>query len=182
MPLSTEDRCRLIQLARQTIAHEVAEAPAPQPGPILGVLAEKRGCFVTLTNQGMLRGCIGTFSPRRPLAQSVVEMACEACHDPRFVHHPVTARELGSLTVEVSVLGPLEPIADPLSLELGKHGIYIINGYSAGCFLPEVAIETGWTAEEFLTHCCQGKAGMSGDAWKRPDTQVYVFTSEKFKE
>jgi AmmeMemoRadiSam system protein A len=150
-------------------------------GAYEGALAEKRGCFVTLTNQGALRGCIGTFAARRPLAEAVVTMAAQAAKDPRFIYYrPVTAAELDELSIEVSVLSPLEPIEDPLTLKIGTHGIYIDRGGASGCFLPEVATDQGWNAEQFLSHCCSGKAGLPADAWRQADTQVYVFTSEKF--
>jgi uncharacterized protein len=146
------------------------------------VLAEQRGCFVTLTNHGRLRGCIGTFQPRGPLAAMIVEMARAAARDPRFVYNPITIPELNQLTIEVSVLSPLEATSDPLSLEVGRHGIYIVRAGRSGCFLPEVATDQGWDARKFLDECCTGKAGLPPEAWKQPGTKVYLFTSEKFEE
>ena len=64
--------------------------------------------------------------------------------------NPLTPAELGQIDVEISVLSPLAKTDDPLSLELGKHGIYIKQGFRSGCFLPQVATETGWSKEEFL--------------------------------
>jgi AmmeMemoRadiSam system protein A len=145
-----------------------------------GVLAERRGCFVTLTNRGRLRGCIGTFHPDRPLAEMVVQMGATAAQDGRFVFNPITPEELAELTVEVSVLSPLEETTEPEKLEIGRHGIYIVRGRRSGCFLPEVATEAGWDVAEFLSQCCAGKAGMEADAWRLPGTIVYLFTSEKF--
>jgi len=180
MAIAPEDRAELLRLAAAAIEHAVAGAAAPQLMMYDGVLGEHRGCFVTLTNAGQLRGCIGTFTPRGALAHMVVEMAVHACRDPRFTDNPITAAELDRLDVEVSVLSPLEPIDDPLSLQIGAHGIYITQGVRSGCFLPEVATDQGWDAEQFLSYCCAGKAGLAADAWKRPDTTVMVFTSEKF--
>ena len=145
-----------------------------------GLLSEQRGCFVTLTNAGRLRGCIGTFQPHAPLAEMIVEMARAATRDPRFTSNPIASAELPELSIEVSVLSPLRETDEPAELTVGVHGIYIVSGARAGCFLPEVATDLGWNAQEFLTHCCKGKAGLAGDAWKNPDTQVYLFTSEKF--
>ena len=88
----------------------------------------------------------------------IVEMGQAAAHDPRFPHDPITPAELSQLTVEVSVLSPLEETAEPEKLQIGTHGIYIVSEMGAGCFLPEVATDMGWGAEEFLSHCCQGKA------------------------
>jgi len=183
MAISPDQRAKLIALARASVAHAVAAAPAPSAEDRSGVLGEKRGCFVTLTNAGELRGCIGTLQPQKPLADEVIEMAAAAARDSRFIYYkPITPGELNELTVEVSVLSPLEPIDDPLSLTIGTHGIYIRGRAGAGCFLPEVATDQGWNAEQFLTHCCAGKANLAPDAWRQADTEVLVFTSEKFRQ
>jgi len=182
MSISDEDRKTLLDLARSAVEAEVA-GKSFKPPAAAGVLAERRGCFVTLTNKGRLRGCIGTFQPRQPLARTVVEMGRAAARDPRFIYFdPITPEELPQLTVQVSVLSPLAETADPLSLTVGTHGIYVISGGRSGCFLPEVATDQGWDAETFLTECCRGKAGLPADAWKQPGTKVYLFTSEKFSE
>lgn len=180
MTLSNEDRATLISLARQAVKAEVAQLPRIRPESLSGILAEERGCFVTLTNRGHLRGCIGTFQPDRPLGEMIVEMGRSAAHDPRFVLDPITPAEVDQLTVEVSVLSPLTETSEPEKLEIGVHGIYVVAREGAGCFLPEVATDVGWSAGEFLSHCCRSKAGLAGDAWKDPDTKVYLFTSEKF--
>ena len=180
MAISAEDRAELVSLARGAVEAAVCENLPPAPSRPEGVLAEQRGCFVTLTNKGKLRGCIGTFRPTMPLGKMVVEMGQAAARDPRFPHDPITPAELSQLTVEVSVLSPLEETAEPEKLEIGTHGIYIVSAMGAGCFLPEVATDMGWDAEEFLSQCCQGKAGLPADAWRNPETKVYLFTSEKF--
>lgn len=58
-------------------------------------------------------------------------------------------------------------------MELGKHGIYITKGENSGTFLPQVAVKTGWTKEEFLGHCARDKAGIGWDGWRDADTYVY---------
>jgi uncharacterized protein len=139
------------------------------------------GCFVTLKNGDQLRGCLGNFTGDRPLIQMVIEMAkASATSDPRFLDEPITPDELPHLDIEISVLSPLKRTADPLSLRLGIDGIYIKKGYHSGCFLPQVAEETGWTKEEFLSYCCSHKAGLAADAWKDPKTEVLLFTAEVF--
>ena len=180
MSLSEEDRAKLIALAFQGVRVQVQGQAMPPQEPSAGVLAQKRGCFVTLTNGGRLRGCIGTFMPDRPLAQMVLIMGRQAAQDPRFVYDPITASELEHLHLEVSVLSTLEPTTEPDKLKVGTHGIYIMRGGRSGCFLPEVATDQGWDAAEFLTQCCQGKAGLPPNAWQQPDTKVFLFTSEKF--
>ena len=183
MGISPEDRARLIELARSAVEAAVTGQAAPGATEAEGLLGEQRGCFVTLKNSGRLRGCIGTFIPQKPLGAMVVEMATAAStQDPRFFGDPITASELGELSVEVSVLSPLEETDDPASLAIGRQGIYIISGGRSGCFLPEVATEQGWSAEQFLDHCCAGKAGLPAGAWRDKDTKVYLFTSEKFEQ
>jgi AmmeMemoRadiSam system protein A len=146
------------------------------------VFNELYGCFVTLHVKGHLRGCIGTFQACVPLYQNIEEMARAALQDPRFLDMPLRKEDLENLDIEISVLSPLEKTNDPLSLVLGKNGIYIQRGRYSGCFLPQVATETGWTKEEFLGYCCLHKAGLDQDAWKDPKTTVYLFTAEVFSE
>jgi AmmeMemoRadiSam system protein A len=139
------------------------------------------GCFVTLKNRGRLRGCIGQFTSDSPLIELVVEMAkAAATSDPRFFADPIKPGELERLDIEISVLSPLKRTEDPLSLRLGVDGIYIKRGHLSGCFLPQVADETGWTQEQFLSYCCAHKAGLAADAWKDPETEVYLFSADAF--
>ncbi len=181
MPMTDEERKTLVGLAASAVESQICGTPKPSAGNVGGVLAEMRGCFVTLTNAGRLRGCIGTFNPHIPLAEMIIEMAQAASgHDSRFFSDPITPGELDSLSIEVSVLSPLEETADPAALTIGTHGIFIISQGQSGCFLPEVATDQGWDAEEFLSYCCAHKAGLPADAWKAPDTKVYLFTSEQF--
>ena len=180
MTLSAEDRAALVSLARRAVEAEVTGRPRPKVEDVAGVLGERRGCFVTLTNRGRLRGCIGTFQPQKELAATIVEMGAAAARDPRFYMDRITPQELTELTVEISVLSPLTETDEPGKLEVGTHGIYVVCGSASGCFLPEVATDQGWNAEEFLSTCCAHKAGLPRDAWKAPGTKVYLFTSEKF--
>jgi AmmeMemoRadiSam system protein A len=139
------------------------------------------GCFVTLKSHEQLRGCIGQFISDKPLIELIVDMAqASATSDPRFLDNPITEEELNELDIEISVLSPLQKTDDPLILRLGVDGIYIKKDYASGCFLPQVATETGWSKEEFLSYCCAHKAGLPADAWKDPETEVYLFTAEVF--
>jgi AmmeMemoRadiSam system protein A len=174
-------RKTLLKVARDTVEAVVSGKPVPTPESNDPELNAPCGCFVTLKNRGRLRGCIGHFTSDNPLIELVAQMAeASATGDPRFFDDPVTPRELKSLDIEISVLSPLQRTNNPLGFELGVHGIYIRRGCVSGCFLPQVATETGWSKEEFLSYCCSHKAGLLPDAWKDPRTEVYLFTAEVF--
>lgn len=173
----------LLRTARNTVEAVIDRAAIVSPQSDDPELKAHCGCFVTLKNQDRLRGCIGQFTADKPLIELVVEMAkASATSDPRFFADPVTADELEQLDIEISVLSPLQLTGNPLNLRLGTDGIYIKRAGTSGCFLPQVATESGWSREEFLSHCCAHKAGLSPDAWKEPETEVYLFTAEVFGE
>jgi len=180
--MTDKQKQSLLYMARKVIEAAVRREPVSHFDSEDTLFNEKRGCFVTLHNHGQLRGCIGQFQPDQSLLKTIQEMSVATTRDSRFMGNPVTPNELGEIDIEISVLSPLEPTDDPLSLELGKHGIYIKHRYGGGCFLPQVATETGWSKEEFLSNCCAGKAGLPSDAWKKSDTQVLLFTAEVFGE
>jgi AmmeMemoRadiSam system protein A len=165
--MTDKQKQSLLQVVRKVIAAAVRGEPVSEFESEDPLFNEKRGCFVTIHNHGRLRGCIGRFEPDEKLIQVLREMAVSATRDPRFVINPVTPAELKEIDIEISVLSPLEKTDDPLSLDLGTHGIYI---------------ETGWTKEQFLSQCCAGKAGLPPDAWKQLDTEVLLFTAEVFGE
>ena len=171
----------LLKTACDTVEAVITGGSVPRPKSDDPELNTNCGCFVTLKNKDQLRGCIGQFTSEVPLIELVVEMAkASATSDPRFFADPITADELEQLDIEISVLSPLNRTDDPLSLRLGVDGIYIKKGYASGCFLPQVATETGWSKEEFLSYCCAHKAGLPADAWRDPETEVYFFTAEVF--
>jgi len=171
----------LLRTARDSVEAVITNRSIPKPESDQTELNAHCGCFVTLKNRGHLRGCIGQFTSDVPLIELVAEMAKEsATGDPRFMANPITAGELRQLDIEISVLSPLKRTDDPLSLRLGADGIYIKKGFASGCFLPQVATETGWSTEQFLSRCCAHKAGLPADAWKDPDAEVYLFTAEIF--
>ena len=80
------------------------------------------------------------------------------------------------------MLSPLERVYSADNIEMGKHGVLVRRGFLSGVFLPQVATETGWSKEEFLSNLCAHKAGLSPDAWKDPATELYIFTAEVFSE
>jgi len=180
--MNDEQKQTLLKVAHDTVEAVIRQKKTAKPESDDSELNAQCGCFVTLKNRGRLRGCIGQFTSDSPLIELVAEMArASATGDPRFFSDPITAGELEKLDVEISVLSPLKRTDDPLSLKLGVDGIYIKRDRMSGCFLPQVATETGWSKEEFLSYCCSHKAGLAADAWKDPETQVYLFTAEAFE-
>lgn len=173
----------LLEIARKSVEAAVRGEPVPHIVCDDAELQKKLGVFVTIKTYGQLRGCIGCFYSNAPLYQSVSDMAISsATDDSRFEFNRIKPDELNSLEIEISVLSALKPMGNPLDFELGKEGIYIKKGLRTGCFLPQVAAETGWNKEEFLSHCCASKAGLPADAWKFGDVEIYSFTAEILRE
>jgi len=138
------------------------------------------GVFVTLKEQGQLRGCIGYVLPRRPLFIATQWAALAAAfNDPRFP--PLSEEELDKIHIEISVLSPPWPLDDPEKVEVGKHGLIIMKGEHSGLLLPQVPVEEGWDREEFLRGVCR-KAGLPEDAWKDKDAKLFAFTANVFGE
>lgn len=182
--IDEELRIRLLRFVRDVIeAHLTGNAPRfliDPPG--WATTLPRAGAFVTLRNGPHLRGCIGTFDASEPMLPMLERLAVSSLNDPRFRARPVSAHELPYLRIELSLVSPMSPIEDPASLTLGVHGVYIRNGHRTGCFLPDVAVDQGWSVEEFLSECCSHKAGLPPDAWRWPETQVHVFTVEKLTD
>ncbi|MDH4203061.1 MAG: AmmeMemoRadiSam system protein A [Phycisphaerae bacterium] len=180
--MNDEQKKILLKIAKDTVSAAVAGKPVYEPETDDPELLAEVGCFVTLKNGPELRGCIGQFTADKPLIQMICQMAVSSSmHDPRFGGNRITKTELPELDIEISVLSPMVKTDDPLSLRLGTDGIYITNGRTSGCFLPQVATETGWDEVDFLSYCCAHKAGLPADAWKNnPDVEVYLFTAEVF--
>ena len=172
----------LLAFARAMIRARLTAGDAPPPPKLDAASSRCSGAFVTLHNRGRLRGCIGRFAGGVDLVETVRDMAIAAMGDPRFFHEPVTAAELPEIVIEISVLSPMERAKDPLSLEVGVHGLLIRHGGRSGCFLPQVATEQRWTKEQFLSYCCSHKAGLPADAWKDPEAEVFLFSAEVFGE
>lgn len=179
--LNKSQRLMLLKIARETIQHYLEGKKLPELKIDDPVLAEKRGVFVTLRKKGELRGCIGTILPQDKLYQSVRAMAIQsATADPRFPS--VRLDELKDIEIEISVLTVPVKVSGPDEIVLGRDGVIVKRGFRQGVFLPQVADETGWTKEQFLSFLCSHKAGLEPDAWKKPDTELYIFQAEVFSE
>ncbi len=173
----------LLKIAKETVESFVKN------GKVLDFEVEderlnwQEGAFVTLHKDGQLRGCIGQIVPSDKLLwQAVRDMAIAACsEDHRF--QPVSSDELDKIDYEISVLSVPEKINDWQKIELGKHGVIVRKGARSGVFLPQVADETGWSLEEFLSQLCWQKAGLAPDCYKNDkEVELQVYTAQVFNE
>ncbi len=179
--LNAQQRKRLLQIARTSIETYLKTGEKLQVSEDDALLATVMGAFVTLHKGGELRGCIGSIVGNEPLYLTVRDMAVEAAvNDPRF--RAVTLKELPGLEIEVSALSPLERVSSADAIRMGIHGVIVRRGVRSGVYLPQVATETGWGKEEFLSSLCEHKAGLPADAWKDPATELSVFSAEVFSE
>jgi hypothetical protein len=179
--LTPHQRQTLLAVARRSVHQRVRGAELGEACADQCQMPAASGVFVTLKARGELRGCLGTLDCDAGLSAEVVRCAAEAAsEDPRF--QPVSDAELVDVVIEISVLGPLQQI-DPAGVDafsIGRHGLVIEQGCHRGLLLPQVAVEWGWTVEQFLRQTCV-KAGLAADAWQR-GAAVYRFDAEVFGE
>ena len=180
--LTQEQRNRLLRIARESIEAVFAgQRLALKPDEHDETLRRPSGAFVTLnTKDGNLRGCIGSIHPVAPLYQAVSDSAVNAAfRDPRFF--PLRKEEMPDIEIEISVMGPIEPVKSVDEIEVGRDGLIVSRGRNAGLLLPQVATDYGWDRETFLRQTCV-KAGLSPDSWRAPDTRIEHFSAEVFGE
>jgi hypothetical protein len=175
--MTAKEKSALLALARATIVARVTGQPLPEVARPTKGMESQSGCFVTIKQQGQLRGCIGSFVASRPLWQTVQEMAVSAAtRDPRF--YPMKPADLADFSLEISVLSPLQLIQSLDEIKVGTHGIYLIKGAAHGVLLPQVATEYGWDRETFLRHTCL-KAGLPENSWQK-ECELYIFSADVF--
>ena len=178
-----------LAIARKALKTHLSGYPLPRQippkagegGPLSSILSQSLGAFVTLYKNNELRGCIGAFEPKEPLWQVIQKMAIAAAtEDPRFPK--VLFEELPKIKIEISVMSPRKKIDDWQKIRLGTDGVMIQAGNRGGTFLPQVAIETGWSLEEFLSQLCVQKAGLPPHCYKNPAVNFYTFEVQIIKE
>jgi AmmeMemoRadiSam system protein A len=179
----------LLRLARVAVS-EAAAGSSPQQFDDAKQAAQlgsdpsfdaPRAAFVTLhTSDGAVRGCVGTTSAQRALAEVVYEMArAAALRDPRF--SPVMPSEVDDLVLEISVLDRPKKVVALHDVEIGRDGLLVIGRGRRGVLLPQVAEERGWDAATFAESTCK-KAGLDESAYKSSDVELYSFGAEVFSE
>ena len=184
---SLEDGKLAVRIARAAIIEKLGgDKTSDYDEP--EVFERKSGVFVTLNTypEKDLRGCIGFPEPILRLKKAIRDAAVSAAtKDPRFA--PVSLKEMSKIIVEVTLLTPPERIrySDPDDLisriEIGRDGLIASKSFFSGLLLPQVPVEYGWTAEEFLSHTCM-KAGLHPEEWRRGDVEFKSFTGRLFSE
>lgn len=173
----SDSQKRLVNLSRRTLESFVRNEKN-QLSPMLAdpyLVVSDYGAFVSLHKGEELRGCIGTCFPTHSLYETVIEMTeAAASRDQRVC--PIYARELAEIQIEISVLSPLTMVADPLSLEVGRHGLHVASGDRRAVFLPQVATQYEWDMETFLCQLCL-KAALPESAWRSAETRISSFTT-----
>jgi AmmeMemoRadiSam system protein B/AmmeMemoRadiSam system protein A len=185
--LTREEGRILVRLARAAVESAVRERRRLRVDAttLPASLKERKGCFVTLTERGDLRGCIGHIFPQEPLYEAVIDNSwAAALEDPRF--RPVAPYELGDIEIEVSVLTVPKPLPfdspDDLLRKLRPHrdGVVLKIGPAMATFLPQVWEQLP-DKEEFLAHLSR-KAGCPANAWRGPGVSVLTYEVQAFHE
>ncbi len=185
--VADDEAGRLLSLARAAVRLAVEGGAAISNTPPLGSTGGSRratatgrmaSAFVTLTSGGTLRGCVGRLAPDGPVEAAVVEAATwAALDDPRFPS--IRPGELAGLHLEVSVLGPMVALEDPLAFRVGVDGILVERAGHRGILLPEVAAALDDDPVAMLDTACR-KAGLDAGAWRRHGTRVFAFRTARF--
>ncbi|VVB98336.1 Uncharacterised protein [uncultured archaeon] len=179
MEVSREEKRYLFSVARKAIESGFSGKPKYYPEKIPEKFMQKMGVFVTLRENGELRGCIGYPLPLASVAQAVADNAVNAAfHDPRFPQ--LRKEELNGLEIEITILSVPEEIEyrTPEELlkkiEIGRDGLIAeYQGYG-GLLLPQVPVEEKWDKKEYLSYLCM-KAGLPSDAWLTRPIRIKAF-------
>ncbi|KAB2906961.1 MAG: AmmeMemoRadiSam system protein A [Ignavibacteriales bacterium] len=178
--MTNEEKKLLLEAARNKIERHLGVTEDAVKLPVDGVFGSFSGCFVTLTEFGELRGCIGFIQGIEPLWKTVQEAAIlAATEDPRFA--PVTKREWRNISVEISVLSPPFDMESYDDIVVGKHGLIVREGMRSGLLLPQVPVDHNMNKEEFLDALCR-KAGLPPKLWTQKQLTLQAFTAEVFSE
>jgi MEMO1 family protein len=179
--LSEQDKRELLALARNSVESAVRDHKLYEFSPSVSpTLLQDRAAFVTITEHGELRGCIGYVSAMKPLENTVRDVAAMAAlKDDRFA--PVTESELKNLHYEVSVLSPFRRATNPSQIHVGRNGLLLKQGQYEGVLLPQVPVDEHWTLPTFLQQVSL-KAGLLPDAWRDPNTDLFMFTAVIFSD
>jgi AmmeMemoRadiSam system protein A len=185
--LSEDSKRKLLNIARESIAAQLRDRVEPRLdlASLPPELQAQGACFVTLTRNDQLRGCIGSLEARQALAADVQEHAGDAAfRDFRFP--PLAESELPGLHIEISVLSAPEPLKYsnpeelPDLLKPGVDGVILTRGMRRATFLPQVW-EKVPDPVSFLDMLCE-KMGFEYDLWRREKLDVFTYHVESFED
>jgi len=187
--VDAKDRKFLLNLARRTLAAVADNPSAPlaavSAADLSPALSQPKGCFVTLTKQGKLRGCIGNILPQEALCQAIVDNTRNAAmRDPRF--QPVRPDEVKAIKIEISVLTKPQPLSfnspDDLlnKLQPDEDGVVLQIGSNRATYLPQVWEQLP-DKVQFLNELAQ-KAGCAPADWRGKNVSVSIYHAEAFGE
>lgn len=183
--LTPTDGKQLIKLAKDAVKSFLEQKPFDIPDKIAQKYSKKKGVFVSIKKSKNLRGCIGYIEPEHPLWWAIVNAAKGAAfEDPRFP--PISSNELPQVKFEISVLTEpklmkCKPEERPKHIKIGKHGLIAQREHYRGILLPQVFTEMKVDPKSALNMTCE-KAGLPSRAWEEPDTHIYIFECQIFKE
>jgi AmmeMemoRadiSam system protein A len=183
--LTKKEQTIALQLARETMAAFLENRSPKIRTSIPKGLMEKKGVFVTLTENGKLRGCIGNLENWQTVWEGIQENSLSASfNDPRFP--PITKKELSGIRIEISVLSLPKPLEFHSPEELlqklvpFEHGVILEKNGQRATFLPSVWEELS-EKEQFLSHLCM-KAGLEPTSWQDQKTKIWIYHAERFEE
>ncbi len=178
-PLQNSEKSVLLQFARESILRYLTTQTLPLARNLPNRMKYPQGAFVTLKNDGNLRGCIGRLTPDSELGQTVGAMALQAAfNDSRF--KTVRLEELESIEIEISVLAPMTSISSPREIVVGRDGVLLSKSGTSAVFLPQVAVENKWDRTEMLKNLCT-KGGLPADCWEK-EARFQIFQADVFSE
>lgn len=185
--LSSGECKSLLIAARTTLNYYLKGENVPpfDENELTPTLSQDGASFVTLTENGQLRGCIGTLEPYRPLVEDVIENAIAAAtKDYRFP--PVRPEELVHISIEISYLTRPQVMnyedSDDLLRKLRPEidGVVIRDGMRRATFLPQVWDKLP-NPSEFLNHLCL-KMGVPANTWQNKKLEVSIYQVQEFQE
>ena len=179
MALSQDEQRRILGFVRGVISAACRNGCDPE-APDIPCLRENGACFVTLRENGEMRGCIGSLEAFEPLADNLRRNAENAAFsDPVFP--PLEPEELDFTAVEVALLSPPRRLASPEDADPERDGLLIVSGTRRAVFLPQVIREQRWSLAEAWENLAR-KAGLPSGAPREDAVEYYAFAVESFGE
>jgi len=177
--MKIKDKKNLLNLARKTIEFALEGKKFEPDEKIKEKYSEKKACFVTLTKNNQLRGCIGSLIAKQELWKEVIENSINsAFNDVRF--YPLKKTELKDIDIEISILSKPRQInynnLGELKEKIKNKGVLISYSIYSATYLPQVWGQLK-TEERFLSSLCE-KAGLNIDFWKTGKLKVEVYNTE----